>query len=109
MSKLFLDIFNISIAASWMIGAVILLRLAMKKRAPKWTVCLLWAVVAVRLLIPFGFESELSLVPSKETIKPEAVYTETAPRLPSTQSPSHNPEIPKDDFESPKSSHPGAK
>lgn len=67
MTDLFLKIINMSIAASWLILAVLLLRLVLKK-APKWVNVLLWGIVAVRLLCPFSFESALSLVPSAETI-----------------------------------------
>ncbi len=77
MSRLFLDIFNLSITASWLIAAVILIRLALKNHAPKWTMCLLWAIVALRLVIPFSFESGIGLIPSDEPIKPDAVFTET--------------------------------
>ena len=51
---IFLKILNMGIAASWLIAAVFLLRLLMKK-APKYLSCLLWALVAVRLICPFSF------------------------------------------------------
>jgi len=77
MSTIFLKILNIGIVAGWLILAVIILRLLLKK-APKWVSCLLWALVAVRLLLPFSVESVLSLVPSSEVI-PETIATEQAP------------------------------
>lgn len=67
MSVVFLKILNISITAGWLILAVILIRLFFKK-APKWLSCLLWGLVALRLLIPFSFESALSLIPSGEVV-----------------------------------------
>lgn len=67
MSTIFLKVINMSITASWLILAVILIRMVLKK-APKWVMCLLWAFVAIRLICPFSFESVLSLVPSSETI-----------------------------------------
>ena len=67
MSTLFLKIVNMSITASWLILAVILVRLLLKK-APKWIRCLLWGFVAIRLVCPFSLESELSLIPSREMI-----------------------------------------
>lgn len=70
MSSLFLKIVNMSIAASWLILAVVLLRVVLKK-APKWIHVLLWGIVAFRLICPFNFESALSLIPSAETISPE--------------------------------------
>ena len=59
-----------SISASWLMLAVLLLRLVLKK-APKWVSVLLWGFVAVRLICPFSIESMLSLIPSAETISPE--------------------------------------
>ena len=67
MNELFLKIINMSISASWLILAVLILRLVLKK-APKWVNVLLWGIVAVRLVCPFSFESALSLIPSAETI-----------------------------------------
>ena len=67
MNELFLKIINMSISASWLVLAVLLLRLVLKK-APKWVNVLLWGIVAVRLICPFSFESALSLIPSSETI-----------------------------------------
>ena len=64
MSELFLKLLNMSIAASWLILAVVVLRLLLKK-APKWVNCILWALVAVRLICPFSFESNISLVPER--------------------------------------------
>lgn len=72
MSEVFLKLFNMSIAAGWLILAVIVLRLLLKK-APKWLSCILWAIVAIRLVCPVSFESSFSLIPSAETINPEVV------------------------------------
>ena len=66
MSDLFLKIVNMSISASWLVVAVLILRLVLKK-APKWVYVLLWGIVAVRLICPLSFESTLSLIPSAET------------------------------------------
>ncbi len=67
MSNFFLTIINMSISASWIVLAVLLLRLLLKK-APKWITVLLWGIVAVRLICPFTIESIMSLMPSVETI-----------------------------------------
>ena len=64
MSNIFIEIVNNSITASYLIVAVIILRMILKK-VPKWSVCLLWALVAVRLALPFEIESSYSLVPKK--------------------------------------------
>ena len=73
MNVLFLKIINMSISASWLVMAVLILRLVLKK-APKWINVLLWGIVAVRLICPFSFESALSLIPSAETF-PEKVIS----------------------------------
>ncbi len=70
MSEVFLKVLNMSISASWLVLAVLLLRLALK-RAPKWVSVVLWGFVAVRLICPFSIESVLSLIPSAETVSPE--------------------------------------
>ena len=76
MAELFLKIANMSIAASWLVLVLLVLRLLMRK-APKWILVLLWGFVAVRLLCPFGIESALSLIPSAATISPEIMMDRT--------------------------------
>lgn len=73
MTSLFLTVAHQSMAASWLIGAVILLRFALKS-APKWINCVLWALVAVRLLCPISLESPWSLIPHGEVFPPEMVW-----------------------------------
>lgn len=75
MDDVFLKIMNLSISASWLILAVLVLRVVLKK-APKWVMPLLWGVVALRLVCLFSIESALSLIPSAETI-PSEIVTET--------------------------------
>ena len=70
MSEIFLKVLNMSISATYLVLAVLLLRLLIKK-APKWVSVLLWGIVAVRLICPVSIESILSLVPSGETVSPE--------------------------------------
>ena len=70
MSEVFLKIINMSISASWLVLAVLLLRLVLKK-APRWISVLLWGFVAIRLICPISIESMLSLIPSAETVSPE--------------------------------------
>lgn len=74
MSEAFVRLLNMSIAAGWLIMAVIALRLLFK-RAPKWLTCTLWATVAVRLLCPFSIESSFSLIPSAETVPVQNIYS----------------------------------
>ena len=75
MDDVFLKLLNLSISASWLILAVLVLRVVLKK-APKWVMPLLWGVVALRLVCLFSIESALSLIPSAETI-PSEIVTET--------------------------------
>ena len=79
MNELFLKIINMSISASWLVLAVLILRFVLKK-APKWINVLLWGIVAIRLICPFSFESTLSLIPSAETI-PLNLGMDTTPTI----------------------------
>ena len=73
MAAVFLKLLNLSISASWLVLAVLVLRL-ISKRSPKWVNVLLWGIVALRLVLPFSIESALSLIPSAETF-PEKVIS----------------------------------
>ena len=75
MTDLFLRLFNMSISASWIVLAVIILRLLLKK-APRWVNVALLGFVGIRLVLPFSFKSILSVIPSSNTIPTE--ITETA-------------------------------
>lgn len=77
MTDIFLKIINMSILASWIILAVLILRIFLKK-APKWISCLLWSIAGIRLIMPFSLESVLSLIPSAETVSPD-IMTDPAP------------------------------
>ncbi|MBQ8404598.1 MAG: M56 family metallopeptidase, partial [Clostridia bacterium] len=73
MEKMFLDFVNVSVSSVWLVLAVLLLRLILKK-APKSIICALWAVVGLRLILPFNIESPISLVPSAEVFPEEFLY-----------------------------------
>lgn len=68
MEGIFIKLVNMSITAGWLILAVVALRFLLR-RAPRGIVCLLWALVAVRLICPVSLESGFSMVPSRETIR----------------------------------------
>ena len=68
-----------SISAGYLVLAVLLIRLLLKK-APRWLSVLLWGIVGVRLVCPFSLESVLSLIPSAETISPD-IMTDTTPSV----------------------------
>lgn len=76
MEVVFLKLLNLSITAGWLVLAVVLFRLILKK-APKWVFCLLWALVGIRLVLPFSLESVFSLIPSAETVSETIPYTQT--------------------------------
>ncbi len=79
MEELFLNFLNMSITAGWIVLVLVLVRPLLKK-APKWITCALWGLVALRLLLPFSVESAISLIPSTETVPPEAIY-QTEPQI----------------------------
>lgn len=79
MAEVFQKLLNMSIAAGWLILAVVVLRFVLKK-APKRFVLLLWAVVGLRLALPWSIESALSLIPSAATL-PEGIMMERTPSL----------------------------
>ena len=67
MTEAFLKVLDLSIAAGWIIIAVILLRTVMR-RSPKYMRCVLWGIVGLRLCLPFTLESKLSLVPQADAV-----------------------------------------
>ncbi|WP_343209908.1 M56 family metallopeptidase [Anaerolentibacter hominis] len=75
MNELFIKFVNMSVSASWLILAVLVLRILLKK-APKWLNPLLWGIVGIRLILPFSIQSALSLIPSAETISPDIMYAQ---------------------------------
>lgn len=73
MAEVFLQLLNMSITASWLILAVVVLRLLLKK-TPKWIICMMWCLVGIRLLIPVSIESVFSLIPSAEVVSEDILY-----------------------------------
>ena len=59
MTDIFLGFLNRSLAAGILILAVVLVRLVFKK-APRWLLCALWALAAVRLVCPISLQSPVS-------------------------------------------------
>ena len=62
MTDIFAEVVNRSITAGWLVMAVAVLRLVLKK-GPRWVNLLLWGMVALRLLWPISIESSFSLIP----------------------------------------------
>lgn len=75
MTEAFLYIMNMSITASYIALAVMLIRVLFKK-LPKAISVVMWALVGIRLIFPFSFESNMSLIPSAETVPNNIIYTE---------------------------------
>ena len=77
-------VLTMSLSASWIAAAVLVLRLCLK-RAPKWVNVLLWGIVAVRLVLPVSIESPLSLLPRTKAILPavtaQPIQAGTAPAV----------------------------
>jgi len=77
MSGAFITILNMSITASFVALAVMLVRLPLKK-APKVFSYALWGVVLFRLVCPFSIESGFSFMPAPASVIPQdIVYSQT--------------------------------
>lgn len=74
MEALFLKLVNMSITAGWLVLAIAAIRLLFP-RTPKSVCCILWGMVALRLIFPFSLESSLSLIPSPEPLPKDIIYT----------------------------------
>ena len=73
MDGLIMKMLNMSISASWLILAVVIVRYILRK-SPKWIRLVLWGIVAFRLICPLSLESKFSLVPSATTF---GLYADT--------------------------------
>ena len=74
MDRIFAAVLRASIWANWLVLAVLALRLLLR-RAPKGFVCLLWGLVALRLLFPIFIQSPASLMPERTAVFQETVDT----------------------------------
>ena len=94
--KLFIQNLTNSIYGGILVAVVILIRLAVKKRVSKKYICFLWILVALRLAIPFSYESSFGVLPqisfdrnrvsetvdhyySNESMMPDAVDSDNSP------------------------------
>ena len=80
LKDIFLKLLNISVTAGYLVIAVLLLRVLLKK-APKWIRGILWGLVGVRLMLPISLESVFSLIPSAETFNADIVKYSPAPTV----------------------------
>ena len=56
LDQMFLNVLNRSVIAGLLVLVILVLRLLLKK-APKWICCVLWVLVALRLIVPLGIVS----------------------------------------------------
>lgn len=84
MNDLLIKLLNMSLTASLSAAAVMLVRLIFRKMPKKIGVCL-WALVALRLVLPFSIQSPVSLVPDNEPLRQEA-FGLSSPTVPAAVS-----------------------
>ncbi|MDD3853092.1 MAG: M56 family metallopeptidase, partial [Syntrophomonadaceae bacterium] len=80
MSSYFITVLNMSLTASYVVMAVIIVRLLLK-RAPKIFSYALWAIVLFRLVCPLSFESNFSLIPNNNEIIPHDIIYSQNPAI----------------------------
>ena len=84
MESIFLKLLNLSIMASWLVVIALIFRVVLR-RAPKYLRCVMWGLVALRLVIPFTVESPVGLVPDVTVVPSQTVRYDAAdedPELP---------------------------
>ena len=72
IADLFIKILNLSIGAVPIMAALLVLRLLFKKAVPRKVFYIAWALVFLRLMVPFSLESNLSIfnhVPKAEVVE----------------------------------------
>lgn len=74
-----MQILNNAITVGILILVIMLVRVLCRKM-PKWITCLLWILVAAKLMMPFPMESIFSLVPTSEPI-PAGIAMESNPHI----------------------------
>jgi len=80
MDKIFLTFLNMSLTGTYVIAAICLVRLLLKK-APKIISYCLWAIAGFRLVFPFSIESVFSLIPFKAQVIPTDIATQPVPHI----------------------------
>lgn len=73
MRQVFIWLLNNSITAGWLVLAILILRLIFSRTSRKLT-CILWALVAFRLICPLSIESSFSVLPTVEPMNQETFY-----------------------------------
>ena len=80
MDKLCLTILNMSLTGAFVIAAICLARMPLK-RAPKIISYCLWAVAGFRLVFPLSIGSVFSLIPFKAQTIPPDIAMQSVPRI----------------------------
>lgn len=80
VERMFINVLNMSLTASYVILFVLVARLLLKK-APKIFSYALWGVVLIRLLCTFSFESVVSLIPVNRTPIPHDIIYSQVPQI----------------------------
>ena len=80
MDKLFLSVLNMSLTGAFIIAAICLVRLPLRK-APKAISYALWTVAGFRLVFPFSIESVFSLLPFRAQTIPADIAMQPIPRI----------------------------
>lgn len=80
MGTVFFKLLNMSLTSCWLILAVVLARVILKK-APKYIRYFLWAMVAIRLICPISVESKTSLIP----VNDGSTHQDIAVKIPDTE------------------------
>ena len=71
MIETFLWLLNNSICVVWLVPAILIVRLLLSRTSRVFS-CLLWALLAIRLLLPVGIESHFSVLPDTAPIEQES-------------------------------------
>ena len=87
MDRLFLTILNMSLTGAFVIAAICLVRVPLRK-APKLISYFLWAIAGFRLVFPFTIESIFSLIPFKAQPIPLNIAVQQTPHMGSAAPPS---------------------
>ena len=61
ITQIFNAVLRTALTSSMLIAAAVAIRFAVSRRAPKSVACLIWAVVALRLALPFEIQTGLFL------------------------------------------------
>lgn len=89
MNELVHSLVSRSLSAGWLVLAVLVLRMLLR-RAPRWVFPALWGLVALRLVMPFSIQSQFSLIPASKPLSSPAMVAGTptvSPLIPNLELP----------------------